>query len=82
MTKLNKKQKALQGKVDSDKLYPLADALAIVTEWNEFRTPDFVQIKSRMRAPAIFDGRNIYDLEDIPSDFYYSSIGREIIYPK
>ena len=59
-----------------------ADALAIVTEWNEFRTPDFPQIKSRMRAPAIFDGRNIYDLEDIPSDFYYSSIGREIISPK
>jgi UDPglucose 6-dehydrogenase len=59
-----------------------ADALAIVTEWNEFRTPDFPQIKSRMKSPVIFDGRNIYDLEDIPSDFYYSSIGREIIHPK
>ncbi len=59
-----------------------ADALAIVTEWNEFRTPDFQQIKSRMKSPLIFDGRNIYDLEDIPGDFFYSSIGREIIYPK
>jgi UDPglucose 6-dehydrogenase len=59
-----------------------ADALAIVTEWNEFRTPDFQHIKSKMKAPVIFDGRNIYDLEDIPADFFYSSIGREIIYPK
>jgi UDPglucose 6-dehydrogenase len=59
-----------------------ADALAIVTEWNEYRTPDFMQMKSRMKAPVIFDGRNIYDLEDIPAEFYYSSIGREIIQPK
>jgi UDPglucose 6-dehydrogenase len=59
-----------------------ADALAIITEWNEFRTPDFMQMKSRMKAPVIFDGRNIYDLEDIPEEFYYSSIGREIIQPK
>jgi UDPglucose 6-dehydrogenase len=59
-----------------------ADALAIITEWNEFRTPDFTQMKSRMKSPVIFDGRNIYDLEDIPADFYYSSIGREIIQPK
>ena len=56
-----------------------ADALAIVTEWNEFRTPDFNRMKSLMKTPYIFDGRNIYDLEDIPEGFYYSSIGREII---
>ena len=59
-----------------------ADALAIITEWNEFRTPDFTQMKSRMKSPVIFDGRNIYDLEDIPADFYYSSIGRAFIQPK
>lgn len=59
-----------------------ADALAIVTEWNEFRSPDINEIKSRMNAPIIFDGRNIYDLEDIPEGFFYSSIGREIIHPK
>ncbi len=59
-----------------------ADALAIVTEWNEFRAPDFQIMKARMKSPLIFDGRNIYDLEDIPDDFYYSSIGREIIHPK
>ena len=58
-----------------------ADALAIVTEWNEFRTPDFQRIRSLMKAPCIFDGRNIYDPEDIPGqDFYYSSIGREVIH--
>ena len=38
-----------------------ADALVLVTEWNEFREPDFARIKSLMRRPAIFDGRNIYN---------------------
>lgn len=57
-----------------------ADALAIITEWNEFRTPDFARMKSLMKNPVIFDGRNIYDLEDISEQgFYYSSIGRQII---
>lgn len=57
-----------------------ADALAIVTEWNEFRTPDFQRMKSLMKTPLIFDGRNIYDPEDMPEQgFVYSSIGREMI---
>jgi UDPglucose 6-dehydrogenase len=38
-----------------------ADALAIVTEWQEFRSPDFEGIKSRLKTPVIFDGRNLYD---------------------
>ncbi len=38
-----------------------ADALAIVTEWQEFRSPDFDHIKSQLKAPVIFDGRNLYD---------------------
>ena len=59
-----------------------ADALAIITEWNEFRTPDIQEMKTRMKSPIIFDGRNIYDLEDIPAEFYYSSIGRQVIQPK
>ncbi len=41
-----------------------SDALIIVTEWKEFRSPDFKAIKSRLRAPVIFDGRNIFDLND------------------
>ena len=59
-----------------------ADALAIITEWNEFRTPDFSEIRKRMNTPVIFDGRNIYDMEDLPPDFYYASIGREVIQPQ
>jgi UDPglucose 6-dehydrogenase len=38
-----------------------AEALAIVTEWREFRSPDFAAIKARLRTPAIFDGRNLYE---------------------
>lgn len=57
-----------------------AEALAIITEWNEFRTPDFARMKSLMKSPFIFDGRNMYDLEDIIGQgFYYASIGRHII---
>jgi UDPglucose 6-dehydrogenase len=54
-----------------------ADALVVVTEWNEFREPDFAKIRSLMRRPAIFDGRNIYDprlLRDL--GFHYEGIGR------
>ena len=54
-----------------------ADALAIVTEWNEFRTPDFDMMKKLMHAPVIFDGRNIYDVKAVREmGFYYDSIGR------
>jgi UDPglucose 6-dehydrogenase len=54
-----------------------ADALAIVTEWNEFRTPDFDKMKQIMNAPVIFDGRNIYDVKSTRElGFYYDSIGR------
>lgn len=53
------------------------DALAIITEWNEFRTPDFVKMKAEMKAPVIFDGRNIYDVSAMKDlGFYYDSIGR------
>jgi len=53
------------------------DALAIMTEWNVFRTPDFNLIKSKMKTPLIFDGRNLFnkkEMEDL--GFLYSSIGR------
>ncbi|MCX7985262.1 MAG: UDP-glucose 6-dehydrogenase, partial [Bacteroidetes bacterium] len=54
-----------------------ADALMIVTEWNEFRKPDFQKMKSLMRKPVIFDGRNVYDPK-IVNDFglEYFGIGR------
>jgi UDPglucose 6-dehydrogenase len=54
-----------------------ADALVVVTEWNEFREPDFAKIKSLMRRPAIFDGRNIYDPRVLREHgFHYEGIGR------
>lgn len=54
-----------------------ADALAIVTEWSVFRTPSFAVMKELMRQPLIFDGRNLYDLEQMKEyGFDYRSIGR------
>jgi UDPglucose 6-dehydrogenase len=54
-----------------------ADALAIVTEWNEFREPDFDRIRKLMRAPVIFDGRNLYNHDQMKAlGFTYVSIGR------
>ena len=54
-----------------------ADALAIVTEWQEFRSPDFEHIKSALRTPVIFDGRNLYDPDEMSkAGFSYYAIGR------
>jgi UDPglucose 6-dehydrogenase len=57
-----------------------ADALLIVTEWPVFRTPDFDFMKEKLKAPVIFDGRNLYDLDRMKDNgFYYNSIGRKIV---
>jgi len=54
-----------------------ADALVVVTEWNEFREPDFAKIRSLMRHAAVFDGRNIYDPHVLRElGFHYEGIGR------
>jgi UDPglucose 6-dehydrogenase len=54
-----------------------ADALVIVTEWNEFREPDFSRIQKALKNPVVFDGRNIYNPEQMRSlGFTYISIGR------
>ncbi len=54
------------------------DALAIVTEWAEFRAPDFAALKKALKTPAIFDGRNLYDPAMIRSlGFEYFSVGRK-----
>jgi len=61
-------QEALQG----------CDALAIVTEWAEFRSPDFAAVKRALKAPAIFDGRNLYDPAMMRGlGFEYFPIGRK-----
>jgi UDPglucose 6-dehydrogenase len=60
-----------------------ADALIICTEWSIFRNPDFSRIKTEMKGNAIFDGRNLFDLEDMESKgFCYFSIGRKAIISK
>jgi UDPglucose 6-dehydrogenase len=54
-----------------------ADALAIVTEWQEFRSPDFDEIKARLSQPVIFDGRNLFDPDFVARfGFRYFGIGR------
>jgi len=54
-----------------------SDALVICTEWSIFRTPDFQEVKKRLNTPMIFDGRNLYDVEEVKKEgFNYVSIGR------
>ena len=56
---------------------PDADALILVTEWNEFRRPDFDAIKAALKQPTIFDGRNIWPRESVEQlGFKYAGIGR------
>lgn len=55
-----------------------ADALIICTEWSIFRTPNFNKLKELLKQPVIFDGRNLFDVEDMNKEgFYYNSIGRK-----
>lgn len=58
------------------------DALAINTEWGDFRNPDFAEMKQRMKTPLIFDGRNLYDPHAMhEAGFTYYSIGRATVRP-
>jgi UDPglucose 6-dehydrogenase len=54
-----------------------ADALVLVTEWHEFRGPDFARLRGTLRAPVLFDGRNVWDpAETRALGFTYHGIGR------
>jgi UDP-glucose 6-dehydrogenase len=56
---------------------PGADGIVLVTEWNEFRSPDFTALRSALREAVIFDGRNLYDPHYLESlGFAYYGIGR------
>ncbi|RQZ58206.1 UDP-glucose/GDP-mannose dehydrogenase family protein [Burkholderia cepacia] len=60
-----------------------ADALVIVTEWKEFRSPDFTRLKEELKAPVIFDGRNLYEpdaMAELGIDYY--AIGRPYVDPQ
>jgi UDPglucose 6-dehydrogenase len=57
-----------------------ADALVVVTEWQEFRSPDFTAIRECLKTPAIFDGRNLYDPEELRRcGLEYYPIGRPAV---
>jgi len=57
-----------------------ADALAIVTEWKAFRSPDFDQVKSLLKAPVIFDGRNLFEPDTMADvGFEYHGVGRSVL---
>jgi UDPglucose 6-dehydrogenase len=59
-----------------------ADALVIATEWQIFRNPDFMHMANLLGNKAIFDGRNLYNLDEMEEHgFYYTSIGRNTVIP-
>ena len=59
-----------------------ADALVIVTEWNEFRALDLQRVKNLLRSPTVIDLRNIYKPADMAeAGFFYFSIGRRAVEP-
>jgi UDPglucose 6-dehydrogenase len=59
-----------------------ADALVVVTEWNQFRSPDFEHIRTTLKTPVIFDGRNLYNPDFLSKQgFTYYSIGRATVMP-
>jgi UDPglucose 6-dehydrogenase len=59
-----------------------ADALIIATEWSVFRSPDFKKVAEGLIEKVVFDGRNLYDLDQMKSlGFYYNSIGRKTVIP-
>jgi UDPglucose 6-dehydrogenase len=58
-----------------------ASALILVTEWSEFRNPDFEKVYKSLKHPVIFDGRNVYSIEKMEElGFYYESMGRKTIH--
>ena len=60
-----------------------ADALVIATEWNEFRTPDFDQVLAHLKIKVIFDGSNLFELEQMKDlGFHYESVGRAKVVSK
>ncbi len=60
-----------------------AEALLLLTEWSEFRNPDFDKMKELLKTHTIFDGRNVYALDKMEElNFHYESIGREVVQKK
>jgi UDPglucose 6-dehydrogenase len=56
-----------------------SDALLVLTEWKEFRAPDFDEIKKRLKSPILFDGRNLYNTKHVlEQGFTYYAVGKAI----
>jgi len=74
-----------EGRTYFDNLYDTvdgADATCLVTEWHEFQRPDFARIRKIMRGNALFDGRNVWNTQEVRENgFYYEGIGRPVIRP-
>jgi UDPglucose 6-dehydrogenase len=67
---------------NADEALDGADVLAVVTEWIEFRSPDFADIRDKLKSPAIFDGRNLYDPQAVNrAGLAHYSIGRQPTQP-
>ncbi|HEY1871996.1 MAG TPA: UDP-glucose/GDP-mannose dehydrogenase family protein [Chitinophagaceae bacterium] len=84
---MNNVKKVLGDKIDLVKgqydAIKNCDALVIATEWSEFRTPDFEKMSAVMNNKVIFDGRNVYEPEQMKAlGFYYESIGRKTVHAK
>jgi UDPglucose 6-dehydrogenase len=57
-----------------------ADALVIVTEWKAYRSPDFARLRALLREPVVFDGRNLFDPDQMRAEgFHYLPIGRRAV---
>ncbi|MBI1286725.1 MAG: nucleotide sugar dehydrogenase [Flavobacteriales bacterium] len=68
---------------DANSALENADALIIATEWSVFRSPDFDVMSEKLKEKVVFDGRNLYELDQMKDlGFYYSSIGRRTIIPQ
>jgi UDPglucose 6-dehydrogenase len=79
---MHEARRRLDGRIEfADSSYAAlegADALVVVTDWNEYRFPDFARIKAALRQPLVIDGRNLYDPTKMAKlGFTYRSIGRE-----
>lgn len=80
MKKLYKHNRLVSFASDHSKALEGADALVIVTDWDEFKSPDWDKVKKNMKTPIIFDGRSLYETGNMRKHgFHYDSIGRKVV---
>jgi UDPglucose 6-dehydrogenase len=68
---------------DQDQVLDDADALTVITDWNQFRNPDFNKIREKLKVPIILDGRNLFSSSHLAGlGFAYFGIGRPVVEAK